>query len=307
MLIFSPSAGKTQDLDSGLFMGVPDTAQATTDVSQFRFGPDLGGPVRSQEQISADEFIARTGVDIHAPAPPKMGEPGPPKKVIEDLLSEREKHVQYTQALIDAGAYEEARAMRATIEATDLKLEAAIARQAIEEARDFYAPQRLNAIWSDAENRNYEFVPVAEGVYDVYVDGQLQFPGMSMDQIAEQTLMMTDQAYAQRQEELAQKEAEAYATSLGASQGGLLGAQQQAVSQEDADSQNSLGLIYSNGTGVAQDYVTAHMWFNIAGANGSSDATENRDRIATLMTPTDLSEAQRRAKACMASNYQDCD
>ncbi len=36
-------------------------------------------------------------------------------------------------------------------------------------------------------------------------------------------------------------------------------------------------------------------------------STAQRDAIAAKLSPADLSEAQRRAKVCMASSYQDCD
>ena len=35
--------------------------------------------------------------------------------------------------------------------------------------------------------------------------------------------------------------------------------------------------MYRKGQGVAQDYVTAHMWFNIAGENGNKGAITGRD------------------------------
>ena len=56
-----------------------------------------------------------------------------------------------------------------------------------------------------------------------------------------------------------------------------------------------------------QDNVTAHMWFNIAGANGAEDGRDNREIIERKMTPADISEAQKRARICMASNYTDCE
>jgi hypothetical protein len=209
--VAEPGAGGTLALQSAGAAGAEGFEQ--------RYGPSLGAPTRTPEEAEVDEFIAPTGVDPNAKPPPKMAKPGAPQQAIVILLSEREKHVQYTQALIDAGAYEEALAMRAIIEVTDIKLEAAVARQAIEEARDYYAPQRLNAIWSGKKNRNFEFVPTAEGIYDVYVDGQLQFPGMSMEQITQDTLAMTDQVYAEQQAALAQKEAEAFATASGTARG----------------------------------------------------------------------------------------
>ena len=73
-----------------------------------------------------------------------------------------------------------------------------------------------------------------------------------------------------------------------------------------ADVQHNLGVMY-NGEGVLQDNVTAHMWFNIAGANGAEDGRDNREIIERKMTPADISEAQKRARICMASNYTDCE
>ena len=80
-----------------------------------------------------------------------------------------------------------------------------------------------------------------------------------------------------------------------------------AAEQGIAVAQYNLGLSYANGRGVPQDYATAHMWLNIAGANGHRNAIDARDVIAEWLTPDTISEAQRRARACMVSNYQDCD
>ena len=80
-----------------------------------------------------------------------------------------------------------------------------------------------------------------------------------------------------------------------------------AADQGLAGAQHRLGLMYANGEGVLQDNVTAHMWFNIAGANGDEDGRDNREFIERKMTPADISEAQKRARICMASNYTDCE
>ena len=72
-------------------------------------------------------------------------------------------------------------------------------------------------------------------------------------------------------------------------------------------SQVSLGNMHRDGIGVAQDYVTAHMWYNIATAAGSVGARENRDEIASRMTADAIAEAQRRARVCMESGYQNCE
>ena len=80
-----------------------------------------------------------------------------------------------------------------------------------------------------------------------------------------------------------------------------------AAEQGNAQAQLSLGIMYGNGKGVPQDYVLEHMWANIAAANGHEKAVEFRALLDTMMTSTDISEAQRRARVCMESNYQDCD
>ena len=80
-----------------------------------------------------------------------------------------------------------------------------------------------------------------------------------------------------------------------------------AAKQGDTDAQINLGLMYAYGQGVLVDNQTAHMWFNLGAANGSESGGTNRDVIAKEMTPADISEAQRRARVCMASNYKDCD
>ena len=52
-----------------------------------------------------------------------------------------------------------------------------------------------------------------------------------------------------------------------------------AADQGHADAQNHLGVKYADGEGVLQDNVTAHMWFNIAGANGAENGRDNREII----------------------------
>jgi TPR repeat protein len=43
--------------------------------------------------------------------------------------------------------------------------------------------------------------------------------------------------------------------------------------QGDASAQNNLGFMYYKGTGVPQDYVLAHMWWNLAAAQGADCLT----------------------------------
>ena len=54
--------------------------------------------------------------------------------------------------------------------------------------------------------------------------------------------------------------------------------------------------MYAKGRAVPQDYVLAHMWWNLAAAQGDKDAAKNRDIIGKRMTRTQIAEAQRLAR-----------
>ncbi len=73
-----------------------------------------------------------------------------------------------------------------------------------------------------------------------------------------------------------------------------------AADQGDATAQFDLGLLYERGRGVPQDYVEAHIWFNLAAAQSSGEDRDNsvkfRDNIAERMTAEQIAEAQRRAQ-----------
>ena len=62
--------------------------------------------------------------------------------------------------------------------------------------------------------------------------------------------------------------------------------------QGDADAQFNLGVMYDEGEGVPQDYVSAHMWFNLAGTNGDKNAVTNRNTVEKKMTPEEIEKAQ---------------
>ena len=62
--------------------------------------------------------------------------------------------------------------------------------------------------------------------------------------------------------------------------------------------------MYGEGQGVTQDYVQAHMWFNIAAANGNEEARKNRDIAAKRMTATDISRAQKLAREWMEKHQK---
>ena len=79
-----------------------------------------------------------------------------------------------------------------------------------------------------------------------------------------------------------------------------------AAEQGKANAQFNLGNMYANGRGVIQDNVYAHMWWNIAASEGSETAKENRDIIAKQMTPSQIAEAQKLARECVAKDYKGC-
>ena len=66
--------------------------------------------------------------------------------------------------------------------------------------------------------------------------------------------------------------------------------------QGNANAQYNLGVFYDNGLGVPQDRVRAHMWLNLAAMQGRESAATIRDLVARLMTPAQISEAQKLAR-----------
>jgi TPR repeat protein len=77
--------------------------------------------------------------------------------------------------------------------------------------------------------------------------------------------------------------------------------------QGDAAAQYKLGVTYEKGTGVIQDNVYAHMWYNIAASSGKSkNAPKNRDIVAGKMTPSQLETAQNLARECVRRKYKGC-
>jgi TPR repeat protein len=77
--------------------------------------------------------------------------------------------------------------------------------------------------------------------------------------------------------------------------------------QGDADGQLLLSLANWSGRGVTQDPIRAYMWVNIAAANGSHEALNERDIMAKKMTPKQMEQAQELASKCMTNNYKSCD
>ena len=53
---------------------------------------------------------------------------------------------------------------------------------------------------------------------------------------------------------------------------------------------------YRYGYGVAKDFVLAHMWYNLAAAQGNFGSGWERGVVAMKMTPAQISEAQKLAR-----------
>ena len=80
-----------------------------------------------------------------------------------------------------------------------------------------------------------------------------------------------------------------------------------AAEQRYAESSYHLGLMYFSGNyGVTQDYILAHMWWNISASQDNKAAGYIRDRLQKKMTATQVEKAQDLARECLARNYMDC-
>ena len=78
-----------------------------------------------------------------------------------------------------------------------------------------------------------------------------------------------------------------------------------AALQGHAGSQFMLGLGYEFGVGTLQNYTLAHMWYNLANANGE-DAASSLGRLQKVMTPSAIESAQVMASRCVKSQYAKC-
>ena len=61
-----------------------------------------------------------------------------------------------------------------------------------------------------------------------------------------------------------------------------------------------LGVMYRDGDGVPQSYVQAYLWFDLETAADPS-SRRSRDEVATHLTPSQLTEAQKLAADWMAA------
>jgi uncharacterized protein len=73
-----------------------------------------------------------------------------------------------------------------------------------------------------------------------------------------------------------------------------------AAAQGDRYAQSNLGFMYHDGEGVPKDDVQAYMWFNLAAAawefGKENIPAEERDKVASKMTPAQIAEAQKLAR-----------
>jgi TPR repeat protein len=67
---------------------------------------------------------------------------------------------------------------------------------------------------------------------------------------------------------------------------------QKAAAQGNTSAQVSLGYMYANGIGVPKDMVLSYAWSNLA-AIGNETAVKNRNAFESMMTQSDIAEAQR--------------
>jgi hypothetical protein len=54
--------------------------------------------------------------------------------------------------------------------------------------------------------------------------------------------------------------------------------------------------MYEKGLGVARDYVKAYMWYELAAMRGHKAAGQNREIVASRMTPAQISRARELAR-----------
>jgi TPR repeat protein len=74
-----------------------------------------------------------------------------------------------------------------------------------------------------------------------------------------------------------------------------------------APAQAALGWMYAKGSGTLQDYVKAHMWFNIGATGGNAAALEGREFVAARMSPQHIAQAQDMAREAQKKNLHGYD
>src|SRR5262249_50067205 len=82
----------------------------------------------------------------------------------------------------------------------------------------------------------------------------------------------------------------------------------QAAEQGEAHAQEILGMMYSTGEGVPQDYLEAYKWVNLAASTltgpAHDQAEKNRQEIVAKITAAQVAEAQEDTRAWQPSSPQ---
>lgn len=60
-----------------------------------------------------------------------------------------------------------------------------------------------------------------------------------------------------------------------------------------------MGEVSLEGVGLPQNYLDAHMWFNLSGSQGNKKAIKNRNRLERKMSPEQTGGTQKMAKRWM--------
>ena len=72
---------------------------------------------------------------------------------------------------------------------------------------------------------------------------------------------------------------------------------QAAADDGDRRAMLALGRLYTTGLGAPQNFIQAHMWFNLAASRGEMEALAERDALAAKMTAVERAEAQKLASS----------
>lgn len=70
----------------------------------------------------------------------------------------------------------------------------------------------------------------------------------------------------------------------------------------EPDALYDLGLLYSIGQEVEQNFIEAHKWFNLAAVRGMQSAQIDRAEIAESMSHGEIAKAQRAAREWLAAH-----
>jgi TPR repeat protein len=75
-----------------------------------------------------------------------------------------------------------------------------------------------------------------------------------------------------------------------------------AADQGFARAQLDLGKCFETGRGTVASAVEAHRWYTLASAAGMANAKESLERVAARMSPSEIAEATRLARAFVPSS-----